>query len=55
MERLTERLLNGGIRIKGCSTIYSGEERKGANALNAIVRLANYEDTGLMPEEVKIL
>lgn len=43
MERLTERYRDY-IRIKGCSTLYSREERKGANTSNAIVRLAAIED-----------
>lgn len=49
MERLTERWCAGGIRIKGCSTLYADKERKGAPASNAIVRLAAYEDA--MPLE----
>ena len=44
MERLTEHCCPGGIRIKGCSALYSAKERKGAPASNAIVRLAAYED-----------
>lgn len=51
MERLTERI-DGYIKIKGCKSHYPLEERKGAPATNAIVRLAKYEDTGLMPNEV---
>lgn len=48
MERLTERCA-GGIRIKGCSTLYADKERKGAPASNAIARLSAYEDA--MPLE----
>lgn len=52
MERLTERLNKNYIKIKGCKTIYGSEERKGAPAASAIARLCDYEDTGLMPEEI---
>lgn len=51
MERLTERI-DGYIKIKGCKSYYPTEERKGAPASNAIVRLAKYEDTGLMPDKI---
>lgn len=44
MERLTEHWCAGGIRIKGCSTLYVDLERKGAPVANAIIRLAAYED-----------
>lgn len=54
MERLTERWCAGGIRIKGCSTLYPDVERKSAPMASAIARLAAYEDTGLEPEEVQI-
>lgn len=54
MERLTE-YVTGGIRIKGCSTIYPDTERKGAPAANAIVRLAAYEDTGLEPCDYAVM
>lgn len=43
MERLTEHY-GDYIRIKGCKTLYPNVERRGANASNAIVRLAAYED-----------
>lgn len=51
VERLTERC-DGGIRIKGCSSLYPDKERKGAPATSAIVRLAAYEETGMTPEEI---
>lgn len=51
MERLTERI-DGYIKIKGCKSRYPLEERKGAPATNAIVRLAAYEDSGLMPCDI---
>lgn len=54
MERMTERC-SGGIRIKGCSTLYPNVERKGAPMASAIARLAAYEDTSLTPEDVKRL
>ena len=51
MDRLTER--HGRyITVKGCKTIHYCIERKSAPASNAVVRLAAYEDTGLMPEEI---
>lgn len=52
IERLTEHV-GEHIRIKGCKTLYPNVERKGANASNAIVRLAAYEDTGCKPEEIQ--
>lgn len=52
MERLTERLNEYYIKIKGCRTIYGAEERKKAPASSAIARLCAYEDTGLTPEEI---
>lgn len=55
MERLTERWCAGGIRIKGCSTLYQDVERKSAPMASAIARLAAYEDTGLSPETVNDL
>lgn len=54
MDRLTER--HGRyITVKGCKTIHYCIERKSAPASNAVVRLAAYEDTGLMPEEITAL
>ncbi len=52
MDRLTERLSDGCIRIKGCKTVYSGTERKRSHMTSAVVRLAAYEDTGLTPQEI---
>lgn len=49
MERLTKRYESGGISIKGCTSVYSSRERKGAFLNNAIARLAAYEDA--MPLE----
>ena len=49
MERLTERWCAGGIRIKGCSTLYPDVERKSAPMASAIARLSAYEDA--MPLE----
>lgn len=43
MDRLTEKY-RGYIRIKGCTSLYKNEKRKGAFLQNAIVRLAEYED-----------
>lgn len=54
MERLTERYRDY-IRIKGCTTLYSREERKGACLNNAIVRLAAYEDTWMEPDDIESL
>ena len=54
MERLTERYRDY-IRIKGCSTLYSREERKGAYLNNAVVRLAAYEDTWMEPDDIESL
>ena len=54
MERLTERYRDY-IRIKGCSTLYSREERKGACLNNAVVRLAAYEDTWMEPDDIESL
>ena len=54
MERLTERY-KGYIRIKGCSTLYANEERKGACLNNAVVRLAAYEDTWMEPDDIESL
>lgn len=54
MERLTERY-KGYIRIKGCSTLYADEERKGAYLNNAVVRFADYEDTGMEPDDIESL
>lgn len=53
VERLTERWCAGGIRIKGCSTLYQDVERKSAPMASAIARLAAYEDTGLEPEGIQ--
>lgn len=50
MDRLTERI-GDRVRIKGCETLY-GPERKVAYLNNAVVRLAEYEDTMLTPEEI---
>lgn len=55
MERLTERWCKGMVRIKGCSTGYPDKERKGAPAANAIVHLADYEDTGMTPKQVRLI
>lgn len=52
MERLTERA-EQFVRIKGCRTVYPEVERKSAPMQSAVARLAAYEDTGLMPEEIK--
>lgn len=52
MERLTEHC-GRYIKIKGCETLYGQSERKSAPMSSAIVRLATYEDTGLMPEEIE--
>ena len=54
MDRLTEHV-GEYIHIKGCKTLYSGKERKGAPASNAIARLAAYEDTGLEPDDIESL
>lgn len=54
MDRLTERY-GRYIRIKGNTSLYLNEERKSAPLQSAIVRLATYEDTGLMPEEIAAL
>ena len=54
MERLSERC-GDYIRIKGCSTLYADEERKGAYLNNAIVRLAVYEDTWMEPDDIESL
>jgi hypothetical protein len=51
MERLSERC-GDYIRIKGCSALYANEERKGAYLNNAVVRFADYEDTGMEPEQI---
>lgn len=51
MERLTERI-RGCIKIKGCTTVYGDKMRKGAYMSSAIVRLSEYEDTGLSPGAV---
>lgn len=40
------------IVVKGCKSLFAGDERKGAYLHNAIVRLAAYEDTGMTPEEI---
>lgn len=53
MERLTEHF-GDYIIIKGCKSYYPNEERKRAPATSAIVRLAAYEDTGVLPNEVKV-
>lgn len=55
MERLTERLTDGYIKIQGCKTIYGNKGCKSNPVTNAIVRLAEYEDTGRMPEEIMAL
>lgn len=52
MERLTEIYGKNHVKIKGCSSIYPHEERKGANIQNVVVRLAAYEDLGRTPEEL---
>lgn len=52
MERLTERWSESVVKLKGCSNVYANVERKRAHIQNAIVRLAVYEDSGLMPDEV---
>lgn len=52
LERLTERWSDSVVKLKGCSNVYANVERKRAHIQNAIVRLAAYEDSGLMPDEV---
>lgn len=52
MERLTERWSDSVVKLKGCSNVYANVERKRAHIQNAIVRLAAYEDSGLMPDEI---
>ena len=54
MERLTQRI-DGYLNIWGRTALYEAVERPGAYLNNAIVRLAAYEDTGLTPEEVKLI
>lgn len=54
MERLSERC-GDYIRIKGCSALYANEERKGAYLNNAVVRFADYEDTGMEPDDIESL
>lgn len=51
MERITKHE-GRYISINGCKSRYLNEERPGAPASNAIVRLAAYEDKGLLPEEI---
>lgn len=53
-ERLTEHFGEKYIRIKGCKSLYENAERKSAPAANVIVRLAAYEDIGLLPDEIKV-
>lgn len=49
MRRLTERK-GDGIIVLGCKSIFPAIKRKGAYLSNAILRLAEYEDTGLTVE-----
>ena len=49
MRRLTERKGDGIIAL-GCRSIFPAIKRKGAYLSNAILRLAEYEDTGLTVE-----
>lgn len=51
MERITTHE-GRYISINGCKSLYLNEERPGAPASNAIVRLAAYEDKGLLPDEI---
>lgn len=51
MERMTERV-GKSIVVKGCKTIFAAAVRKGASLANAIIRLAEYEDTGTTPVEI---
>lgn len=51
MERITKHE-GRYISINGCKSLYINEERRGTPASNAIVRLAAYEDKGLLPEEI---
>lgn len=53
MDRLTEHVDEKYICIKGTRSLFTNEERKGAPASNAIVRLAAYEDTGMTPSEIE--
>lgn len=54
MERLT-RHYGHYVVIEGNKRVYPNTKRKGARINNAIVRLAEYEDTGLEPEEITAL
>lgn len=54
LERLTERWSESTVKLKGCSNVYANVERKRAHIQNAIVRLAAYEDSGLMPDEIAV-
>lgn len=54
MKRLTERQ-GKYVLIDGCRSLYPNNKRKGAYLNNAIIRLAEYEDTGLTPEDVVAL
>lgn len=51
MERLTERV-GKSVVVKGCKTIFAAVVRKDASLANAIVRLTEYEDTGIAPAEI---
>lgn len=51
MDRLTYRLNSGAANL--CKlTVLSDEAKKSAARQNAFNRLAAYEDTGLMPDEI---
>lgn len=54
MKRLTEKF-GSLVRIKGCKTLYSKEKRKKSPLGSAISRLADYEDIGLSPKDIKRL
>lgn len=53
--RLTEYTRFGTLIVKGCRTVFSQKPRSSAFLSNAIFRLAEYEDIGLSPDEVRKL